>query len=210
MLYVNGDSHSYGIGINSTETFAHRVADKFNLDLINQSKIGASNQRIIRTTQEYLETNTPDLVLIGWTTWEREEWLHDGTYYNVNSSGHDGLPAELENQYKVWVTEQTTDSLDVKSQYWHNKIYKLHVDLQKKNIPHLFFNCMYNFFKIVDIVDWGNNYVGPYENNYSYYWYLKNLGYATDQWYHFKANGHATWANLLIKYIENHDIICKR
>ena len=210
MLYVNGDSHSYGIGVGTTETFVHGVANKFNLDLINQSKIGASNQSIIRTTQEYLKNNTPDLVLIGWTTWEREEWTHNGKYYNVNSSGHDVLPAELENKYKVWVTEQTSDTLNTKSQYWHNKIYNLHLDLQKENIPHLFFNCMYNFFKIVNHVDWNRNYVGPYENNYSYYWYLKNLGHVTDKWYHYKKDGHHAWAKLLIEYIENHDIIRKR
>jgi hypothetical protein len=210
MLYVNGDSHSYGIGVDATETFAHSVANKFNLNLINQSKIGASNQRIIRTTQEYLKTNIPNLVLIGWTTWEREEWIHEEKYYDVNSSGHNGLPAELENRYKVWVIDQTSDTLDTKSQYWHKEIYNLHLDLQKKNIPHLFFNCMYNFFKIVNYVDWKHNYVGPYENNYSYYWYLKNLGFAADKWYHYKKDGHYAWAKLLIEHIENHDIIRKR
>jgi hypothetical protein len=210
ILYVNGDSNSFGLGVEPTETFAHHVANKFKLDLINQSRCGASNQRIIRTTQEYLKTNTPDLVLIGWTTWEREEWLHNGKYYNVNSSGHDELPAELENQYKVWVTKQTSDSLDTKSQYWHNEIYNLHFDLQKKNIPHLFFNCMYNFFKIINVVDWKYSYVWPYNNDYSYYWYLKNSGYISDNTYHYKEDGHCAWAKLLIEYIENHDIIRKR
>jgi hypothetical protein len=210
ILYVNGDSHSYGTGVDSIKTFAYHVANKFKLDLINQSKIGASNQHIIRTTYEYLKTNTPDLVLIGWTTWEREEWVHQEKYYDVNSSGHDGLPAELENRYKVWVTEQTSDTLDFKSQHWHTEIYNLHVDLQKKNIPHLFFNCMYNFFKIGNHIDWEHNFVEPYKNNYSYYWYLKNLGYITDNWYHYKEDGHYAWAKLLIEYIENHDIICKR
>jgi hypothetical protein len=210
ILYVNGDSHCYGSGVESNNTFAHHVATNFNSLLVNQAKSGASNQRIIRTTKEYLENNTPDLVLIGWSTWEREEWEYNGNYYNVNSSGHDSLPRELEESYKIWVTEQTSDLTDIKSQHWHQEIYKLHLDLQQKNIPHLFFNCMYNFFKINDYKDWNYNYVDPYNNDYSYYWFLKARGYDADDWYHFKADGHQAWGNFLIEYIENHDIICKR
>jgi hypothetical protein len=39
---------------------------------------------------------------------------------------------------------------------------------------------------------------------------LKNLGFATDKWYHYKKDGHYAWAKLLIEHIENHDIIRKR
>lgn len=206
-LYVNGDSHSYGINVDPKKTFAQHIANKFNLNLVNHSKIGASNQRIIRTTQEYLKNNTPNLILIGWSTWEREEWLYNEKYYDVNSSGHDTIPTDLENQYKVWVTEQTGDSLNIKSQKWHQEIYQLHTELQEKKIPHLFFNCMYNFFNITDYKNWNNCYIDPYNNDYSYYWFLKNLGYKTDNWYHYADDGHLAWSNILIKHIETYDII---
>jgi hypothetical protein len=135
ILYVNGDSHSVGVG--SDKNFAEALADKFNLTLVNQAGVGASNQRIIRTTREYLKDNTPALVVIGWSTWEREEWFYQGSYYNVNSSGSESLPKDLEEQYKTWVTEQNADTIDLKSQHWHQEIYRLHQDLG--NIPHVFF-----------------------------------------------------------------------
>ena len=86
ILYVNGDSHSAGTGLNVNESYPALLADYLNAQLINQSFSGASNQRILRTTREFLETTRPDVVVIGWSTWEREEWEHRGNFYNVNSS----------------------------------------------------------------------------------------------------------------------------
>jgi hypothetical protein len=150
MLYVNGDSHSYGSGIESPNKFSDIVAQEFTYDIVNDATAGASNQRILRTTYDYLKSRNPNLVLIGWSSWEREEWNHQEQYYNVNSSGHDELPDELQTYYKEWVTQQTQETLNIKSQQWHNQIYQLHQELEQKNINHLFFNCMYNFFNILD------------------------------------------------------------
>jgi hypothetical protein len=207
ILYANGDSHSYGAGVDPKEKFVTLIAEKLNLSLINQAVVGSSNQKIIRTTQDYLKNNNPDFILIGWSTWEREEWFYNEKYYDVNSSGHDVLPKELQEKYKVWVTEQTSDTVDIKSQHWHQEIYKLHLELMEKNIPHVFFNCMYNFFHITEELDWGHNYIGPYDNKLSYYWYLKNQGYIPDSWYHYGADGHSAWGKFLIEYIKKYDLI---
>jgi len=209
MLYVNGDSHSYGSGVESPNKFSDIVAQEFTYDIVNDATAGASNQRILRTTYDYLKSRNPNLVLIGWSSWEREEWNHQEQYYNVNSSGHDELPDELQTYYKEWVTQQTQETLNIKSQQWHNQIYQLHQELEQKNINHLFFNCMYNFFNILDNQkkDWNNCYIGPYDNDSSYYWYLHNQGYISDNWYHFGSDGHAAWARKLINYIKDHNII---
>jgi len=201
MIYFNGDSHTCGIGLDSSQRFSDLVARHFDHPLVNDAKIGASNSRIIRTTKQYLKTNTPDLVIIGWSSWEREEWEYLGQYYDVNSSGHDVLPKELELQYKSWVLEQNEDSLKIKSDYWHNQIYNFHCELLENKQPHLFFNCMYNFFD-ANIQDWHECHIGPYDTNRSYYWYLNRQGYKTDEWYHYKADGHWAWAELLIDKIK--------
>jgi hypothetical protein len=206
-LYANGDSHTAGININLSKSFAKITADTLNLELVNQAKVGASNARIIRTTKEYLKENTPSLVMIGWSTWEREEWSDQHGYYDVNSSGHDRLPEYLQQQYKQWVTEQTSDMLTIKSQSMHREIYELHTMLDHLKIPHVFFNCMYDFFSIQDPLDWNGNHIGPYQSNLSYYWYLKEQGFETDAWYHYKEDGHQAWADFLIKYIKEHNII---
>ena len=207
ILYVNGDSHSYGIDLEDSNKFGAIVAQHFFMQLTNQSKIGASNDRIIRTTKEYLENHRPDLIIIGWSTWEREEWVYQDRYYDVNSSGHDVLPVELENQYKNWVVHQTKETLLEKSQLWHDTIYNFHLELQKKKIAHVFFNCMYDFFSVTNRCDWNHNHVGAYDTNLSFYWYLKNQGFESDQWYHYGASANEAWANFLIKHIEQHDLI---
>lgn len=207
-LYVNGDSHSYGINLKDSDKFANIVGAQFDLPVDNHAHVGASNARILRTTREYLEQgNRPALIIIGWSTWEREEWLHNGTYYNVNSSGHDTLPNELADRYKDWVVEQTQEILETKSQRWHDEIYQLHTDLVQQAIPHVFFNCMYNFFNCDSHKEWNNNYVGPYDNELSFYWYLHRLGFKTDAWYHYAADGNQAWAEFLINFIRKNQLL---
>ena len=206
ILYVNGDSHSEGRGAGN-KTFAQLIANHYNFTLQNQARGGASNARILRTTEEFLKDNHPELVVIGWSTWEREEWLYNDQYYDVNSSGHTGLPEELIDQYKQWVTQQSADEIDNKSRQLHEKIYQLHKVLEQRKISHIFFTCMYNFFSIKQEYDWNNSFINPYINASSYFWYLKNRGFQTDKWYHFGEDGHAAWGNFLINYIDKYKIL---
>jgi hypothetical protein len=205
ILYVNGDSHSQGVGVQTHESYPAIVAKEFGLDIVNEARSGASNARILRTSREYLASQqTPDLIVIGWSTWEREEWQHENQYYNINSSGHDPLPKILENSYKKWVIEQTPETLNEKSIQWHKEIFQFHKELIQKNIKHVFFNCMYNFFQIEDKLNWGINFIGPYDNDSSYYWWLTQQGFRSDKWYHFGADAHRAWADRLISYIKTH------
>ena len=208
ILYVNGDSHSQGMGVHLHESYPVIVAKEFGLDIVNEAQTGASNARILRTSKEYLASQqTPDLVIIGWSTWEREEWQYENTYFNVNSSGHDPLPKILEHSYKKWVIEQTPEMLNKKSLHWHKEIFQFHKELLQKNIKHVFFNCMYNFFQIKDKLDWDINFIGPYDNDSSYYWWLTQQGYESDKWYHFRASGHQAWGDRLISYIKEHKLL---
>lgn len=206
MIYINGDSHSYGYGLDSNKRFGNLVAEHFDQKCINQSLIGASNDYILRTSRRYLQKFRPNLVIIGWSTWEREEWEHQGQYYNVNSSGYNSLPVELQDRYKIWIADQNETSLQIKSDHWHREIWQWHCELKQKNISHVFFNCMYNFFN-AQPQDWNRCYIEPYQNDYSYYWYLKKRGYQTDECYHYRADGHACWAEFLIKYIKENQLL---
>jgi hypothetical protein len=80
IMYVNGDSHTAGLGIEKEETFAHHIARHYGAEYINEAKSGGSNNRILRLTNTYLDNHKPDFVLIGWSSWEREEWLYEGRY----------------------------------------------------------------------------------------------------------------------------------
>ena len=205
MILFNGDSHT--AGMDHLSRFSNLVTNAFNTKAVNIAKGGGSNARILRTTKEYINKNLVDLIVIGWSSWEREEWEYNGRYYDVNSSGHDVLPLELSDKYKNWVVEQTPELLTSKSQKWHETIHNFHLELEQKNIKHLFFNCMYNFFQPLNEYNWNNQYISPYDNNRSYYWYLKNQNIKSDNWYHYGADGHKIWAEVLINYIKEHKLL---
>lgn len=203
ILYANGDSHTA-----PNFSYAGIVAKEFGFNLINQAQGGSSNASIIRRTREYIEHSIPDFIVIGWSTWEREEWYVDNVYYNVNSSGYDALPNNLKARYKAWVKRQNPDTLTEKSKKTHQDIFDLHRYLQEKNIKHLFFNCMYNFVHtVLEPYNWSNQFLGPYDNDKSYYWYLKGQGMSTDKLYHYEADGHRVWAQFLIDYIRENKLI---
>jgi len=95
LLYTNGDSHlaatyqhpnsEESIMFQPEVSFAGLLAKKHNLDYINESVAGCSNNRIIRTSKEFLRDKDPEntIVLIGWSTVERTEWYADGVWHQI-------------------------------------------------------------------------------------------------------------------------------
>lgn len=235
ILYVNGDSHSAAAEAVNNHCFANddakfwrpenhlkphpdnlavsygkKLADAIGAELYCDALSAASNYRIIRTTKKYLETNKPDIIVIGWSTWEREEWYDedDGFYYQVNASGADQVPEKWQERYKNFIVN--VDFYD-KTIFWHKEIWLFHNFLNMLNIPHLFFNCHNTFLYIdynplainqiqIERYDWGLNYICPYDQ-LSYYDYLSSLGYTQTKWGHFGPDGHAKWAEFLLPHL---------
>lgn len=218
LLYVNGDSHSAGAETYKDYCFADddpqyhslgrkphpvcaersygaKVAKYFNAELKLDAESASSNDRIIRTTREYLKTNTPNLIVIGWTSWEREEWLHHKTYWQVNaaSPGHD-WPKEIQERHRDWVLSVNYNQ---KRLEWHEKIWQFHNEI--KHIPHLFFNTFSSFSR-TPVTDWGLNYLEPYNDDYTFRnWLLANgCQTVSEQSYHFPESAHSIWAKYLI------------
>ncbi len=124
LLYVNGDSHSAGAEAvnpfcfacddskyrnlgrkphpdNLAVSYGNIISNSIRSTLICDAESASSNTRIIRTTRDFLLHNRPDLIIVGWATWEREEWYHNGTHYQVTAGGTDLVPNELLDQYKI-------------------------------------------------------------------------------------------------------------
>ena len=164
ILYVNGDSHTAGAEAVNPHAFAEddgnlahlgRLPHPANLAVSWGKQVSialraafhcdaesaSSNARILRTTRQWLASNGknhPDqLIVIQWSTWEREEWFHNGIYYQVGSSGTDHVPQELQEKYKQHVigTDWPT-----KTQQAHNDIWQFHKELETDNIKHVFFH----------------------------------------------------------------------
>ena len=166
----------------------------------------SSNDRILRTTYEYLSNfpndSKPDLVIIGWSTWEREEWWDEDTqqYWQVNAGGiGDDWPDNIKEQYKNYIA-----NLDMKHALSKaaNKIWLLHQDLQAKNINHLFFNC-FEPLRGMPKAEWNGCYLEPYNTEYTYYNWCINKGFKTvrPDSYHFGVDAHCAWAEFLYQHL---------
>jgi hypothetical protein len=211
ILYVNGDSHSAGAEAVNPHAFAEDdplywalgrkphpdnekvsygcgIANLMGAILVNEAESASSNDRIFRTTYDYLKDciaygDLPDAVIIGWSTWEREEWTYNDDYYQVTASGTDDVPQPLHDRYKRWVIEQSdSDIINNKLIEVHNQIWRLHNTLSEQNIPHLFFNTYSHFANIEHLghlgaekKDWGDSYLNPYDPEYTYYNWLRSI-----------------------------------
>jgi len=210
---------------NERASYGCQLANSLNAILKCDARSASSNARILRTTLDYLFgvddlvqttgklVNQPDLLIIGWATWEREEWFDSDTqrYWQVNAGGigHD-WPPSIKNKYKQWVIDQMDpEVINTKLIGEHSLIYQFHKTLNKFNIPHLFFNTYSDFSHIqhlkhlqVEEYNWDNSYIGPYDPDYTYYNWLKAKGFktATPTSYHYKADAHAAWAEFLYQH----------
>lgn len=222
ILYVNGDSHSAGAEAVNPYAFAEddplywalgrqphpdnvrvsygcEIANMMDAVLHCDAESASSNDRIIRTTKQYIEEgNEPDLIIIGWSTWEREEWLDEetGRYWQVNAGGvgHD-WPDWAKEKYKDWVLD-----LDYayKQEEANWKIWALDRYLRDHGIKHYFFNTFDSLW-VGNEFDFGISYLQPYDREYTYTNWLKAQGFNTvsSNSYHFGPDAHRAWAKYL-------------
>ena len=225
-MYINGDSHSSGaelvedfcfamddrrfVHLGRTPhpeaipyTYGYFLSRSLNAGLFLDAESASSNARILRTTKTFLEEKyTSDItIIIGWSTWEREEWLHDNLHYQVTASGTDTVPDSLVDRYKQWVREQTQDTHIEKENYWHEQIYDLHKHLQSRKIKHLFFNS-FQYFTTSNQFDWENCYVDPYNRIGTYCFWCKTQGFNTvNNGYHYGKDAQIAWGKHLLPWL---------
>ena len=227
ILYVNGDSHTAAAEAVNPHAFAMddrllfylgRAPHPDNLS-VSWGKLlslalrcgfhcnaesASSNARILRTTRAWLaeqKNNLQDiLVVIQWSTWEREEWEYNGVTYQVNGSGIDHVPPEAAERYRDYII-----GLDwrQKALEAHNDIWAFHQELVAQHIPHVFFNGNNDFSSITDQKDWGISYIGPYDPASTYHAQLQAAGIETvmPDSYHYGRDGHSWWFKYMLNYI---------
>ena len=225
MIYVNGDSHSAGADIIPgvcfaqddprylaygrrahpeavLQTYGYCIAQAMNQGFFCEAESASSNDRILRTTKHYIE-NTKDkksigFIIIGWTSWEREEWRHGKDYIQITASGTDSVPESMEEEYKKWVVKQTPEECKRKEQLWYERIWNFHCDLKEQNIRHLFFNAM-NSFTNCD-KDWGVNFIPiPFCE-----WAAEQEFSTVENSNHYGTDAHRAWGKYLTELICKH------
>jgi len=205
VIYVNGDSHSAGAELVNDycfaeddprylaygrrahpeaipHTYGYKIAQALNQSFFLEAESASSNARIIRTTQKTI-SETKDksklFVIIGWATWEREEWEYLDGYLQVTASGTDSVPESMEEEYKEWVVKQTPEESKRKEQLWIQKIAQFSKELDDQNIKHLFFHT----------------------NEYTQY--LREQGYQNvNGGYHFGIDAHTAWYKYLLPKVQ--------
>jgi hypothetical protein len=235
ILYVNGDSHTSAAEAVNKHAFAMDDSNLFymgraphpeNLEvswgrLLSQAlrasfhcgaESASSNARIIRTTQEWLSTQThiQDIfIIIQWSTWEREEWLHNGTYFQIGSSGIDSVPVELQQKYQIFVNDMTKIAQRQRMVDAHQQIWNFHLELETQGIKHVFFNGNNDFSMIKDRKNWGTSYIGPYDPKLTFNYLIQDQGIQTvapNSW-HFGKDGHSYFNRFMLQYIINNKLI---
>ena len=232
ILYVNGDSHTAAAEAVNSHAFAEddhrlfymgRAPHPENLDaswgkllsltlkasFICGAESASSNQRILRTTKEWLagQRNIQDiLVVIQWSTWEREEWSHNGIYYQVNASGTDSVPLELQEKYQQYILGIDWQE---KTQQAHKDIWEFHCELESQNIKHIFLNGNNDFAQITDQKAWGSSYIDPYDPKQTFNNLIRAKGIDTvaPNSYHFGRDGHSYFARFMLQYVINNKFI---
>jgi len=232
ILYVNGDSHAaaaesvtpyswaeddglyWGLGRrphpeNERASFGCELANHLNAILECNAQAGGSNARIIRTTKQWLQTQPTikDLfVVIQWSTWERQEWLHDNVWWQVNASGIDQVPDDLQQQYKEFVVNINWETVQ---QQAHMDIWEFHNELLDQGVRHVMFNGNSHFGGIADQKEWGTSYMHPYSAEMTYDSVLRNKGFETvnpDSW-HFGPDAHCYWAEYMLQYLKDNQLL---
>ena len=227
MLYVNGDSHAAAAEAVNVHAFAEddpayfllgrgphpdnlavswatQLSRALNSSLYLDAESASSNARILRTTRAWLAEHADavqdTLVIIQWSTWEREEWLIDGTYYQINASGIDTVPASHQQQYKEFIAAVDWTK---KTQQAHDEIWAFHQELEKQKIRHIFVNGNTDFGKIQNRQDWGTDYIGPYNPDLTYDAVIRAAGIDTvaPNSYHFGKDGHSVFHRFMLQYI---------
>jgi hypothetical protein len=235
ILYVNGDSHAAAAEAvnphawacddgelwqcgrephpaNDAVSFGAVLANQLGWQYHNHSQAGCSNARIMRTTRQWINEN-PNLVtqcfmVIQWTTWEREEWWHQGQDFQVNASGVDTVPDELRDRYRKFVVNVDWDQCRAQA---HEDIWEFHQELDRLGIPHVMFNGNNHFAGMSTECAWGPAYMAPYDAGQTYDSVLKSNGFHTvnAQSWHFGANAHCFWAEYLLHYMHSHNLIAQ-
>jgi len=233
ILYVNGDSHTAAAEAVNAHAFAEddprynyrgrlphpdnlaaswgkKLSDALKTAFVCDAESAASNTRIMRTTRQWLLENPTayrnSLIIIQWSTWERQEWLIDGTYYQVNGSGIDMVPESHQQRYKEYITNIDWGKTVVDA---HEDIWNFHQSLNLMGVKHIFFNGNHSFQGTESKKDWGTSYIKPYDAAGTYHGWLRNNGFETvskNSW-HFGKEAHSAWANFMLQYIIKHQLV---
>lgn len=213
-----------------------RLAQKLKVsDFFNHATGGGSNDRIFRTTIEYIRGLSPEqcaqtLIVIGWTVVDRREIYlnHDNNWHRWNTNETFSVTLTkphtldahlihmLDDHHKDYIT--TLFSKHERYMSYFNLSFALSKILQAMNIRHLFFNALplhWNIFADSDFCqmyepqlawqDNDNQNFLPHRDNMNNFVAVKQFNRGPG--HHPLADGHRAWAEYIYEHLINRNII---
>lgn len=225
-LFVNGDSHTarvYGQeGPTATDILARTLA----CEIENIALPGGSNQRIIRTTQEKLVDLDPaqTIIIIGWTSFERTEWYHNGHWHAICGDPKYAVDEDLTQSWQAHIRSYNHGDRAERCrrhQEQHNSIFAFHRLLHGLGYQMIFYQaCAYHFFAncphehdiawrlpwMPDV--WAHDPYAKIENDSmvvdGFSHHSARLGFTpADDRAHYGADAHAAWAKRLLPILQS-------
>jgi len=146
MILINGCSFTEGYDLEDiNDNWPTQFSKLTNQDIINLALGGASNERIFRTTIEWLvNNNVPEHVIIGWTGHNRNELSHElGMYVRLltTSIEQENGPKtdDLSVIHKTWMNHLLNEWINYRN--WIYRLLFLQDYFESKKIKYTFFSA---------------------------------------------------------------------
>ena len=216
-LYVNGDSHVAGAYLDKMYqpdiSFAGQLAKKHNVNYVNDALAGGSNDRIIRTSKQYLKDADPltTAVFIVWSTFERTEWFYENKWHQICGQPlyEPNSNQKLNQMWKEYTNAFWQDTNEKNSIFYLSraietqyKIKEFSVWLTLKGFKHLFCHAHSSFFykKTGFEIEWNDDIWlcnKPYDISVTFCSKVTDLGHEPDKCWHFDAKAHKDYADYI-------------
>ena len=248
-VYLNGDSQTCGSDLplrhtgSSYASYAEDAVCSYAVHLVhrlhgeviaNPAVGGASNERILRTTNQMLddcERNNepyPDFMVIGWSEWSRYDWFHNGKLCTAGSmedgfSIDDLLHNPIHSKRLQWQKRELGGNISSLGQinYQYNQMFNLHCRLEYLKIPHLFLNAHAGFYDeygvehrdntlAVGLVNlgWANCFWNVFKRqDASFTSWAGKRGYKSLPGWHYEHQAHLDFSKVMYDYIQEHDLL---
>jgi len=149
LLLTNGCSFTEGYDLPvSSDSWPFVLAQLIGAEVKNLAVGGASNDRIYRATIEYLNISpSPDLVVIGWTSFFRSELSHsEGIYLRLLPGDCITEPHRVEideeKMHRFWIEHLYNEYINYSR--WLNYVLHLQDYFDSKKISYKFFSAFEN------------------------------------------------------------------
>lgn len=240
------DSFNWNL-IDSTGKLVSRVEyhwDKFNwagglqqllsehrpVNLVNQAAGGGSNDRILRTTTEYVKSLPADkrqstLIVIGWTVADRSEIMVDQHWQRFNPTERFSSTVDINQlndtvriaQYDQYQQHYVTTAFNDRQRI-HNyfqTVYLLSNLLDHLGIPYYFFNALPAWWsadfdlaaEFADDINWAESHRNIHKIYDSMFEYVRENNLPVAPYGHPLSSSHRAWSSHLYHHLLQRNII---